>query len=213
MERIALVESGKNPFAIGVVGGKLVRQPKSAAEAIATAKALDVAGWNFSLGVGQVNKFNLARFNLDFHSVFDPCNNLRAGAAILAECDLRARKQFSGKEAIDAAHSCYYSGNFTRGQQPDTPGGTSYVQRIDKAPASLSDLSEAVPIEVIRTTAKAPQSVQMVSNTLQEPETTASKRSAETSSNLSSEISAKPAPAPAKWDVLGDFSSQPQTKR
>lgn len=33
-------ESGANPFAIGVVGGRLVRQPRTQAEAEATAAAL-----------------------------------------------------------------------------------------------------------------------------------------------------------------------------
>lgn len=209
MERIATVESGKNPFAIGVVDGKLVRQPKNAAEAVATAKALDAAGWNFSLGLGQINKFNLARFNMDFYSVLDPCNNLRAGAAILAECDIRARRQFSGKEAMDAAHSCYYSGNFVRGQQPDSPGGTSYVQRVAKATTTLPESDEAVPIEVVKTTAKALKTAQSVASSL--PDTAAPQRSADSSPTTGSD--AKPQPAPPKWDVLGDFSSQQQAKR
>ena len=38
------VESALNPWAIGVVGGALVRQPRHRAEALATAKALRDAG-------------------------------------------------------------------------------------------------------------------------------------------------------------------------
>jgi type IV secretion system protein VirB1 len=49
------VESAFNPWAIGVVGGALVRQPRHRAEAMATAKALQAAGWNFSIGLGQIN--------------------------------------------------------------------------------------------------------------------------------------------------------------
>ena len=49
------VESAFNPWAIGVVGGALVRQPRHRVEALATAKALRDAGWNFSVGLGQIN--------------------------------------------------------------------------------------------------------------------------------------------------------------
>ena len=38
------VESHGNPYAVGVVGGALVRQPANLAEAVATAAALDAAG-------------------------------------------------------------------------------------------------------------------------------------------------------------------------
>ena len=51
------VESAFNPWAIGVVGGAL-RQPRTRAEALATAKALQDAGWNFSVGLGQINVGN-----------------------------------------------------------------------------------------------------------------------------------------------------------
>ena len=51
-------------------------------EAIATVKALGAQDLNFSMGLGQVNKANLARFGLSYESVFDPCANLQAGASI-----------------------------------------------------------------------------------------------------------------------------------
>jgi len=133
MARIVEVESGRNPYAIGVVGGHLVRQPRQLDEAIATAKALDRAGWNFSLGHAQVNKHNLGRMGLDYETAFDACRNLKAGAAILTECDQRAKQTYPDDRAQHAAHSCYYSGNFTRGFKPDRPGGTSYVQRVASA--------------------------------------------------------------------------------
>ena len=55
------VESAFNPWAIGVVGGALRRQPRHQAEAIATAQALQAAGWNFSVGLGQINQGNVLR--------------------------------------------------------------------------------------------------------------------------------------------------------
>ena len=38
MHHVVRVESSGNPYAIGVVGGRLQRQPKNLAEAVATAK-------------------------------------------------------------------------------------------------------------------------------------------------------------------------------
>jgi len=48
------VESGGNPFAIGVVGGELVRQPQNHSEAVATARALEEGGRNISAGQRQL---------------------------------------------------------------------------------------------------------------------------------------------------------------
>ena len=49
MEHVVRVESSFNPFAIGVVGGRLARQPKELPEALATARMLEEKGFNFSL--------------------------------------------------------------------------------------------------------------------------------------------------------------------
>lgn len=72
LERLMKVESSFNPYAIGVVGGRLARQPRYKEEAIATAQHLERAGWNFSLGLGQVNRYNLDKYGLDYETVFDP---------------------------------------------------------------------------------------------------------------------------------------------
>lgn len=131
MAAVAHVESSFNPYAIGVVGGRLVRQPQNKAEAIATAKALEAAGYNFSVGVGQVNRYNLPKYGLDYEKAFDACENLRAGASILKECFDRAKVQFKDEQlALQASFSCYYSGNFSTGFRPDFKGQPSYVQKV-----------------------------------------------------------------------------------
>lgn len=113
------VESAFNPWAIGVVGGVLARQPRHRAEALATAMSLQAAGWNFSVGLGQINVGNLARLGLTLDSAFEPCMNLTAMQTVLAECFERARAQSStaapNQWALRQALSCYYSGNFTTG--------------------------------------------------------------------------------------------------
>ena len=125
------VESDFNPWAIGVVGGVLERQPQGRAEALATARALRQAGWNFSVGLAQINVANVDRFGLTFEDALDPCTNLAAMQAVLRECFDRASdtEPHAGypQAALRAALSCYYSGNFTTGRQQ------GYVHRVVRA--------------------------------------------------------------------------------
>ncbi len=119
-QALVAVESGFNPHAIGVVGGALVRQPRTQAEAIATAKALQAAGWDFSLGLAQINVRNLKPLGLTFESAFDSCASLTAMQTVLADCYERATGQDGAapdrpQAALRQALSCYYSGNFVTG--------------------------------------------------------------------------------------------------
>ena len=121
------VESAFNPWAIGVVGGALVRQPRHRAEALATAKALRQAGWNFSVGLGQINVGNFDRLGLTVESAFEPCANLTAMQTVLAECFERASGSASkavDQVALRQALSCYYSGDFATGFEH------GYVRRV-----------------------------------------------------------------------------------
>jgi type IV secretion system protein VirB1 len=130
MEAIVKTESGFNPYAIGVVGGRLERQPENLPEAITTVRALEAAGWNYSLGLAQINKANFAEYGLTIETAFDECRNLQAGAKILTACHAAASKEFGETEAWVRAFSCYYSGNFSRGLRPDAPGRLSYVEKV-----------------------------------------------------------------------------------
>jgi type IV secretion system protein VirB1 len=118
MQHVVRVESSGNPYAIGVVGGRLARQPRTLSEAVSTAQMLEQQGYNFSLGVSQVNRYNLAKYGLtSYAQAFQVCPNLQAGSRILKECYQRAGDW--GK-----AFSCYYSGNFTTGYRH------GYVQKV-----------------------------------------------------------------------------------
>lgn len=142
MHHIVRVESSYNPYAIGVVGTRLARQPRNLAEAIATARQLQRDGFNFSLGLAQVNLHNLAKQGLaDYALAFDPCSNLVAGSRILADCHVRAGGDW------DKAFSCYYSGNFTRGFRD------GYVQKVRRSMAAAGldtvvDALAAIPVLV-----------------------------------------------------------------
>lgn len=118
MHHVVRVESSYNPYAIGVVGGRLVRQPRNLPEALSTARMLEQRGYNFSLGLAQVNRYNLVKYGLDsYEKAFQPCANLQAGSRILAECYQRSRDW--GK-----SFSCYYSGDFKTGYRH------GYVQKV-----------------------------------------------------------------------------------
>lgn len=119
MHHVVRVESSYNPYAIGVVGGRLVRQPKSLPEALATVRMLEARGFNFSLGLAQVNRYNLGKYGLgSYEAAFKVCPNVQVGSRILAECYSRFRGDW-GK-----SFSCYYSGN------PVTGFRHGYVQKV-----------------------------------------------------------------------------------
>lgn len=137
MEHVVKVESSFNPYAIGVVGGRLARQPRNLPEALSTARMLERHGYNFSLGLAQVNRHNLAKQGLDsYEKAFDVCPNLQAGSRILAECYSRSGSDW-GK-----AFSCYYSGNFTTGYRH------GYVQKVFASWQRQvgSDTAAAIPV-------------------------------------------------------------------
>jgi type IV secretion system protein VirB1 len=133
------VESTFNPWAIGIVGGSLERQPRGRAEALATARALHAAGWNFSVGLAQINVGNWARLGLTFESAFDPCKNLEAMQTVLMDCFGRATATapsgYSEQATLRRALSCYYSGNFATGLQQ------GYVHQIGVAASAQRRLA------------------------------------------------------------------------
>ncbi|WP_430421946.1 lytic transglycosylase domain-containing protein [Methylibium petroleiphilum] len=131
-QALVSVESGFNPYAIGVVGGALVRQPRTRAEALATIDTLRAAGWNYSVGLGQINVANFARLGLTPATALDPCTSLTAMQAVLAECYLRALPKAESQTALRRALSCYYSGNFVTGMRH------GYVGRVVASARSLA---------------------------------------------------------------------------
>ena len=124
---LVTVESSFNPHAIGVVGGTLERQPRNRPEALATASQLQVKGWNFSVGLAQINVHNFQRLGLTTATAFDPCENLRAMQTVLGECFDRSAPEAQPQTALRLALSCYYSGNFVTGFRH------GYVQRVARA--------------------------------------------------------------------------------
>lgn len=129
---IVTVESGVNTYAIGVVGGTLVRQPRTRAEALATINALHAGGWNYSVGLAQINVANFVRLGLTADTALDPCTSLIAMQAVLGECYERASRGTDAQTTLRRALSCYYSGNFITGVRH------GYVGRVVAAARATS---------------------------------------------------------------------------
>lgn len=147
MAAIIQTESGFNPFAIGVVHGRLLHQPSSVDEAVATVRALVADGWNFSVGLAQVNRVNWPAYGLNEQNAFDPCSNLAAGAAILHRCFESARRAKTGAEvdsqsALRASLSCYAGGNFSKYR-------AGYVQRVIESARLLAPLASPLVVPQI----------------------------------------------------------------
>ncbi len=140
MHHVVRVESSSNPYAIGVVGGRLARQPRNLPEALSTARMLEERGYNFSLGLAQVNRYNLVKYGLhSYEKAFQPCANLVAGSQILRECYGRSGGDW-GK-----SFSCYYSGDFRTGYRH------GYVQKVFASMRGGADpqVTAVAPIQVI----------------------------------------------------------------
>ena len=139
---LVAVESAFNPYAIGVVGGSLDRQPRNRVEALATAGALQAGNWNFSVGLGQINVGNFERLGLNLATAFEPCRNLAAMQEVLRECfDRSALRDTTPQRALRQSLSCYYSGNFTTGF---TNGYVRRVVSAAKRPASRAPPALAI---------------------------------------------------------------------
>lgn len=143
MRRIVHVESSFNPYAIGVVNGRLDRQPRNKDEALATAQWLEAKGFNYSVGLAQVNKHNFKKYGLTLETAFEACPNLYAGGEILKECFVRANKRTQNEQAaLRDAFSCYYSGNFITGHRE------GYVLKVVSSNGGSGQLRQAAPTKV-----------------------------------------------------------------
>ena len=145
MMRVISVESSHNPYAIGVVNAHLQRQPQTLTEAKATAHFLENAGYNYSVGLAQINRSNFNRFNLNFDNVFDACTNLNTGGQILSECLNRASAEGYQADIKHKALSCYYSG------QLHSAVGTQYANKVlaKLSVNSSSAKNKAIPVRAI----------------------------------------------------------------
>jgi type IV secretion system protein VirB1 len=139
LEAIARTESALYPYALSINRPRqlarrqgwnrgtitLERQPISLEEAIAWTKWLLARGITVSIGLLQVNSEHAALLHLTPEQLFDPCTNLRSGAAILfASYAATARVHGEGFAALDSALSIYNTGS------PSAGLTNGYVQQV-----------------------------------------------------------------------------------
>lgn len=114
MALIVAHESGGHPWSINVngrTGGSMVFQSKAAA--IATATHYIRLGYKVDMGLAQVDSENLGLLGLNIRQAFNPCTNVKAGAAIFSSAWKGAQARgFSGGNRLMAALSAYNSGNY-----------------------------------------------------------------------------------------------------
>ncbi|EAM4564534.1 type VI secretion protein [Salmonella enterica] len=143
---VARVESGFNPYAIAEIVPKHERKPgdkgfithipKSKEDAVSITNQIEAKGRRYSVGLMQITSTNFKRYGVTATDLFNPCTNLSVFEKIITDCYQRGG-------TLKRALSCYYSGNFTTGQQPEAAfSRTSYVQRIGYTP---EDTRYAVP--------------------------------------------------------------------
>lgn len=154
---VARVESGLNPYAIAEIlpGGKGVIShfPASRNEAISLAGRLKAQGRRYSVGLMQITSTNFRHYGVTARDLLAPCTNLSIFERILTDC---YRRGGSLKRAL----SCYYSGNFTTGQQPESAfNHTSYIQRIGYAVPSMREDRQRPPAENLMLAIRYPAAV------------------------------------------------------
>ncbi|ARR51917.1 hypothetical protein ETN89_19910 (plasmid) [Photobacterium damselae subsp. damselae] len=134
IQKLINIESAGNPFAIAIKDVPIVKQPRNKEEAINAIKQLDSLGFNYSVGLMQINHANFKKYSLTHDTAFDYCPNIKAGSEIFLECLNRAKEKYSSKtesQILNHAASCYYSGNFTYGFKKEGKSNVSYVEKFN----------------------------------------------------------------------------------
>ena len=118
MHAIIKTESKYNPLAINLntKGKRLLYQAKNLNQAIAWVNYLESYGYNFDVGLGQINSKNIHAYVYKAHHLLDPCINLKVTSLILLK-NYQAAKLVSKneQEALLKALSAYNSGNHRLG--------------------------------------------------------------------------------------------------
>ncbi|MFJ5481735.1 lytic transglycosylase domain-containing protein [Pectobacterium actinidiae] len=160
---VARVESGFNPYAIAEIIPKATRslgdnnvishQPSSRDKAELIIHRLVTQGRRYSVGLMQITSTNFHHYGVTASDLLEPCTNLSVFERILSDC---YRRGGSLKRAL----SCYYSGNFTTGQQTESAfNQTSYIQRIGYAVPSTREDQQRPPAENLMSAIRYPAAV------------------------------------------------------
>jgi len=96
----------------------LARQPRNLTEAMSWATWFELHGYTVSVGLMQVNTQTARLYRVSLRQLFDPCQNVSAGAKIIGDYYHRTHQATpSTSEALLNAISAYNSGNTSTGYE------------------------------------------------------------------------------------------------
>lgn len=129
MYAIIKTESNFNPLALNLnsSGKHLKYQAKNLKQATAWAEYLEKLGYNFDVGLGQINIKNIHKYGYHAKDLFEPCLNLKLAAYILQQNYTKAKSGANNSgSALYMAISAYNTGNYHTGFT------NGYVSRVIK---------------------------------------------------------------------------------
>jgi type IV secretion system protein VirB1 len=112
---IIQTESGGEPFALNVNGGRQPARQANAADSATTARRYVAAGYSVDLGLSQINSRNMRWLGLTWDNVFDPCTNVAALGRVLTTNYNSVKAGRDPQTALRVALSMYNTGSQTRG--------------------------------------------------------------------------------------------------
>lgn len=114
MLAIIKTESNGNYLAINLnKGKKLLFQPKNYYQARLWVQYLEQHGYDFDVGLAQINIKNIHKYGLMAHEALDPCKNLNIAQKILQDNYKIAKSNSqSTNDALFKTIVAYNSGNF-----------------------------------------------------------------------------------------------------
>lgn len=99
-----------NPYQITVMGADTVNQVETEGEATAVIKDLSMKGIKFNAGIMKIHSSQFEAAGLDNFNAFNTCDNINAGATLLASCIVDAGADTP--DSINQAYACYKAKNF-----------------------------------------------------------------------------------------------------
>jgi type IV secretion system protein VirB1 len=118
-------ESAGNPWAVGVNGARVSRQPSTREQAISLAHVMVAKGFSVDVGLAQINSRTLEKLGLSIEQAFEPCVNLQAMQTVLTrDYNISAQRLGEGQPALQAALSIYNTGNMGAGLR------NGYVRKV-----------------------------------------------------------------------------------
>lgn len=117
MAAIVKQESGGQLWVINDNNGKRSYRLGSKAEAVLKATELISAGHSIDMGLAQINSKNLGWLGLSVEQVFEPCENIAAGAKVL-------ENGYKKTGSLPQALSMYNTG------RPNSPVGQKYAESV-----------------------------------------------------------------------------------